>query len=97
MSRKPMTDAEIAAELPALPGWAHSDDALRKRFVFGAFPEAISFITRLAFEAERRDHHPEICNVWATVDIAINTHDAGNKVTAADVELAKAIEAISWV
>src|SRR5687768_16700844 len=97
MSRTPLTDEAIRAELPALPGWEHENDALKKRFVFSAFPEAISFITRIAFEAEKRDHHPEIRNVYATVDIAINTHDAGNRVTAKDVELAKVIESISWV
>lgn len=97
MARTALSDDAIAAELPALPGWEHEGDALRKRFVFSAFPEAISFITRIAFEAERRDHHPEIRNVYATVDVALTTHDAGNKVTAKDVELAKVIESISWV
>ena len=45
-------------------------------------------------EAEQRDHHPEIFNCWNRVDIALNTHSAGGKVTAKDIDLATAIEAL---
>jgi 4a-hydroxytetrahydrobiopterin dehydratase len=93
----PLPYDRIAAELARLPGWEHEGDALRRRFVFRSFPEAISFITRIAFEAERRDHHPEIRNVYATVDIALTTHDAGNQVSVKDVALAEVIERINWV
>jgi 4a-hydroxytetrahydrobiopterin dehydratase len=92
-----LNQSEIDAALAALPGWRHEGDAFRKRFTFGAFPEAISFIVRISFEAEKRDHHPEIKNVYGTVDIALTTHDADNRVTRRDAELAAAIEAISWV
>jgi 4a-hydroxytetrahydrobiopterin dehydratase len=94
---EPLPHERIAAELSRLPGWEHEGDALRKRFVFRGFPEAISFIVRIAFEAERRDHHPEIRNVYATVEIALTTHDAGNRVTQKDLDLAEVIESISWV
>ena len=56
------------------------------------FREAMSFLVRISFEAEQRNHHPEIYNVYKTVELALTTHDAGNKVTALDVELAAAIE-----
>lgn len=96
-----MTDAlsgsEIDEALAALPGWRHQDGALEKRFDFGGFPEAVSFITRIAFEAERLGHHPELRNVYGTVEIALTTHDANDRVTKLDVELARRIEAISWV
>lgn len=93
---EPLTDDEIRAVLAALPGWTHEDGALKKRFQFGGFPEAISFITRIAFEAERLNHHPELRNVYATVEVALTTHDAGNRVTARDRQLAEAIERIDW-
>ncbi len=96
MSR-PASDDSIAAGLGRLPGWTHEGNALRKRFKFRTFPEAISFITRIAFEAERLDHHPELRNVYGTVDVALTTHDAGNRVTDKDIELAQRIESISWV
>jgi 4a-hydroxytetrahydrobiopterin dehydratase len=94
---KALSDEQIGEALGQLEGWAHEGHALKKRFTFPTFPEAISFLTRIAFEAEKLDHHPEIRNVYGTVDIALTTHDAGNRVTSRDVELAKRIQAIAWV
>lgn len=91
-----LSDESVAAALARLPGWTHEGHVLRKRFTFRTFPEAISFITRIAFEAERLDHHPELRNVYGTVDVGLTTHDAGNRVTQKDVELAQRIESISW-
>ena len=94
---KPLAPAEINPALTALPGWAWEKEALAKTFKFGSFREAISFMTRVAFEAEAMDHHPDWTNVYNRVAIRLNTHDAGGKVTAKDVELARKIQAISWV
>src|SRR4051812_19759392 len=93
---KALSAEEIAAACRALSGWSHERDALAKSFKFGSLREAMSFMTRIAFEAEDMDHHPEWTNVYNRVDIRLNTHDAGGKVTAKDVELAKRIESISW-
>ena len=97
MSREPLTKDQIRDALAGLQGWAYADDVLSKTFMFGSFREAISFIVRIAFEAEERDHHPELANVYNRVEVRLRTHDAGNKVTAADVGLAGAIEDLSWV
>ncbi len=94
---KPLNPAEITVALTTLPGWALDGEALAKTFKFGNFREAMSFMTRVAFEAEAMDHHPDWTNVYNRVAIRLNTHDAGGKVTAKDVELAKKIQAISWV
>ena len=93
----PLTSAEITPALAALPGWRHEREALEKTFTFGGFREAFSFMTRVAFEAEAMDHHPEWTNVYRTVTVRLNTHDAGGRVTAKDVELARRIQKISWV
>ena len=79
--------------LAALPAWSLKDDKLVRRFVLGDFREAMSFLIRVAFEAEALGHHPEIYNVYKTVELALTTHDAGNKVTVKDVELAATIDA----
>jgi 4a-hydroxytetrahydrobiopterin dehydratase len=94
---KPLTADEIAKALPSLPGWTSERDALAKTFKFGTFREAMSFMTRVAFEAEELNHHPEWTNVYNRVVVRLATHDAGNKVTANDVELARRIQKISWV
>jgi len=93
----PLAPAEINAALTALPGWTFKHDALVKEFKFGNFREAMSFMTRVAFEAEALNHHPDWTNVYNRVAIRLNTHDAGGKVTAKDVELARKIQMISWV
>jgi 4a-hydroxytetrahydrobiopterin dehydratase len=54
-------------------------------------------MTRVAFEAEAMDHHPDWTNVYSRVTVRLTTHDAGSKVTAQDVELARKIQQISWV
>ncbi len=94
---KLLDTVEIAAALVTLPGWTLDGTALAKTYKFGNFREAMSFMTRVAFEAEAMDHHPDWTNVYNRVAIRLNTHDAGGKVTAKDVELAKKIQAISWV
>ena len=93
----PLTAAEIETALATLPGWSQDGDALVKSFKFGSFREAMSFMVRVSFEAEALDHHPEWSNVYNRVTIRLNTHDAGGKITAKDVELAQRIQKISWV
>jgi 4a-hydroxytetrahydrobiopterin dehydratase len=91
---EPLTPEEILSELRSLDGWVHEGDKLKKQFQFPGFPDAVSFITRIAFEAEKQVHHPEVFNVYNKVSIALSTHDAGGKVTHKDVRLAKAIESL---
>ena len=92
-----LTRSEIDAALAGLSGWNWEDDALVKEFKFGSFREAFSFMTRVAFEAEAMDHHPDWTNVYNRVAIRLNTHDALGKVTTKDAALAAKIQAISWV
>jgi 4a-hydroxytetrahydrobiopterin dehydratase len=94
---KPLTPAKIAEALRVLPDWRLKRDTLAKTFKFGTFREAMSFMVRVSFEAEAMNHHPEWTNVYNTVAIRLNTHDAGGKVTSKDVALAEKIQAISWV
>lgn len=74
--------------------WIERDDKLQRSFTFKDFSEAFAFMTRVAFIAEKMDHHPEWSNVYNTVHIALNTHSAGGKVTEKDRKLAVAIDAL---
>ena len=74
--------------------WEEKDDLLFKKFEFASFSEAFAFMTRVALIAEKMDHHPKWTNVWNTVEIWLSTHDAGNKVTSRDRNLAAAIDAL---
>lgn len=92
-----LSPKKISAALKSLPGWSQEGDVLVKAFKFASFREAMSFMVRVGFEAEALDHHPDWTNVYNRVVVKLNTHDAGGKVTAKDVELARRIEGISWV
>jgi 4a-hydroxytetrahydrobiopterin dehydratase len=74
--------------------WIEKDNKLQRAFRFKNFVEAWAFMTEVAFHAERLGHHPNWSNVWNTVDIQLNTHDAGNIVTEKDHELAAAIDVV---
>ncbi|MCS7035797.1 MAG: 4a-hydroxytetrahydrobiopterin dehydratase [Saprospiraceae bacterium] len=74
--------------------WQEKDNSLQATFRFRDFAEAFAFMTEVAFEAEKQNHHPNWSNVWNTVEIRLTTHDAGNVVTDRDRRLGAAIERI---
>ena len=90
----PMNEAQITESLKGLPGWTFADNKLHKIYKFNDFREAMAFLVRLSYEAENRNHHPEIFNCYNRVELALNTHDAGGKVTELDFNLARAAENI---
>ncbi len=96
-SSTPLSEQELENIAATLPGWSYSDGKLSREFSFNSFKEAMSFMVRVAFEAESLDHHPEWSNVYSSVSIKLCTHDAGDKVTGQDVELARRINHVSWI
>lgn len=74
--------------------WIEKDNTLYKKFSFADFSEAFAFMTRVAIEAEKMDHHPKWQNIYNTVEIWLSTHDAGNIVTEKDKTLAAKIDRI---
>jgi 4a-hydroxytetrahydrobiopterin dehydratase len=74
--------------------WEEKNDALYRKIEFKDFSHAFAFMTRVALAAEKMDHHPRWENVYNKVEIWLNTHDAGDKVTDKDRELAKKIDAL---
>lgn len=72
-----VSDKEVAAELVALPGWEQKGEAIVKTYSLRSFPEAIAFVTRLAFDAEAADHHPDIQISYRKVTVSWSTHSAG--------------------
>lgn len=72
--------------------WKEENNSLYRKFEFKTFSEAFAFITRVALQAEKMDHHPLWTNVYNKVEIWLSTHDKGNTVTAKDKKLATAID-----
>jgi 4a-hydroxytetrahydrobiopterin dehydratase len=89
----PLSAQDRAPLLAELPGWTpvKDRDAIHKRFSFADFNTAFAFMTRVAIQAEKSDHHPEWFNVYNRVDITLSTHDA-NGLTRRDIDLAHFIE-----
>lgn len=74
--------------------WTEVNNTLYQKFEFKNFSEAFGFMSRVALEAEKMDHHPLWTNVYNKVEIWLSTHDAGNTVTEKDRVLASRIDAL---
>jgi 4a-hydroxytetrahydrobiopterin dehydratase len=72
--------------------WEEKENKLYRKFEFKNFSEAFAFMTRVAIEAEKMNHHPLWSNVWNRVEIWLSTHDAGDVVTSKDRQLAESID-----
>jgi len=93
MRPKKYTAAEIKENLAKLKGWELKKDAIHKEFKFKNFTSAFGFMTQVAFQAEKLNHHPDWKNVYTTVSVTLNTHDAGG-LTELDFKLATLIDKI---
>ncbi|MGB3343068.1 MAG: 4a-hydroxytetrahydrobiopterin dehydratase [Aequorivita sp.] len=90
---KALSDKEIEERLKEFEGWEYEEGALHTVFDFEDFKEAFSAMTRIAFEAEKMNHHPEWTNIYNTLEIYLTTHDAEG-VTEKDFELATMIDSL---
>jgi 4a-hydroxytetrahydrobiopterin dehydratase len=85
-----LTESEITARMPGIPGWSLADGKLQRQLRFPSFVQAFGFIAALALVAERMNHHPEILNVYDRVTLTLWTHDTGG-LSALDFALAEAV------
>jgi 4a-hydroxytetrahydrobiopterin dehydratase len=92
MPRHPLSAEQCNAALASLPGWSFSGSALTREYALKSFPDAMAFMLRVAFHADRLDHHPAWKNLYNRVWVELSTHDA-NAVTGLDVELARLMDA----
>lgn len=74
--------------------WKEVNNQLQRSFEFQDFVEAFTFMAKVAFAAEKMNHHPNWSNVYNKVDIILFTHDAKNSITEKDLKLSKEIDKI---
>ena len=86
-----LSPEEIESRLAELPGWTRAGQGIRKRYKFRTFPEAVAFVTRVAFLSEAANHHPDITINYNRVTLALITHSE-NALTEKDFGLAAQIE-----
>ncbi len=90
-----LSTADRDQALAALGSWEQlaDRDAIRKTFVFDNFNQAFGFMSRIAMEAERQDHHPEWSNVYNRVEITLTSHDVDG-LSRRDVYMAAFIDSL---
>jgi 4a-hydroxytetrahydrobiopterin dehydratase len=86
-----LSDDEIRSGLRGLPGWERRDDEIEKVYELPSFADAIAFVTRVGFLAEKANHHPDLDVRWRKVRTVLSTHDEGG-ITEKDLALAGEIE-----
>lgn len=85
----PLDFAQLDAALVTLPEWSLKGNAIERQFVIASFPDAVALLTRLAFEAETVDHHPDFMLEYRRLTVRFWTHTAGG-VTQKDIDAARA-------
>ena len=90
---KKLTEQEIEKKLLRYPDWDYFNNAIHAEFEFENFKDCFSAMSRIAFECEAQNHHPDWSNVYNVLKISLSTHDADG-VTNKDFKLADAIDAI---
>ena len=88
-----LSEKDIDKKLEKLPNWEYLEDTLETTLEFATFKDCFSIMTRIAFEVEAQNHHPEWFNVYNKLSIRLSTHDADG-VTEKDFKLAHTIEGI---
>jgi 4a-hydroxytetrahydrobiopterin dehydratase len=88
-----LTQDQIQKELETLSGWCLANDAISKRYDLPTYPDAVAAITRVGFEAEKDDHHPDVTMNWKRITFSLTTHDSGG-LTEKDFALARKIESL---
>ncbi len=88
-----LTTKQIDDQMASLEGWEYINNGIETTFEFKNFKEAFTVMTRIAFECEAQNHHPEWTNVYKSLHIRLSTHDADG-VTEKDFALANSIEKI---
>ncbi|MDX2542411.1 4a-hydroxytetrahydrobiopterin dehydratase [Streptomyces sp. WI04-05B] len=90
----PLTEDEIEAALREIPGWRRENDEITRTFGI-RYHGGVAMIVHVADVERLISHHADIDLRWGKVRFAITTHDAGHKLTVADFDLARRIDAIA--
>ncbi|AUS06698.1 4a-hydroxytetrahydrobiopterin dehydratase [Pseudotamlana carrageenivorans] len=88
-----LSEQDIEKKLLQFPDWEYYDNAIHSEFEFENFKDCFSAMSRIAFECEALNHHPNWTNVYNVLTVSLSTHSE-NGVTEKDFKLAKAIEFI---
>ena len=77
----PLNDADSAALLALLPGWALAGTTLERRFAFKNYYDTMAFVNALAWISHQQDHHPELVVNYKDCVVRYTTHSASAVLT----------------
>lgn len=86
-----LSEEEIQEYTATNSDWNYIDGKLQAEFTLGSFKDTMAVVQRVGEKADEMQHHPKWSNSYCTLQFAFCTHDAGNKITTLDTELAKFI------
>lgn len=69
-----LPDADAAAWLAALDGWAQQDGKIVKTFAFRNYYETLAFVNAIAWIIHAEDHHPELVVTYNRCTVKFDTH-----------------------
>lgn len=93
LSRTPLSESDLVAELDQLQGWSLDGGMIAKVYRFDSYAAGVMFAAAAGQLADRLDHHPDLLIGYKTVRVSLMTHDAQG-ITAYDIQLARRIEAV---
>jgi 4a-hydroxytetrahydrobiopterin dehydratase len=95
MEMKKLSNSEIQEQLNEVEKWERSENQIKKSYSLKDFQAIMNFVNKVAEEAEKMNHHPDIfIHSWNKVEFTLSTHSEGG-LTKNDFELAKKIDSIN--
>lgn len=85
---------EVRAFIEDHPDWSWADKEITRTYEFGDFNASMGFVTRVALEAEKANHHPDIDIRWNKVTLTLSTHSEGG-LTEKDLGLADTADGLA--
>ena len=90
----PLSEAEVRAHLPSLPGWSLAIGALERSYRFADFHRTMAFVNAVAWIAHREDHHPDVSFGYDRCTLRYRTHSVDG-VSPNDFICAAKVDALS--
>lgn len=89
-----LSDDEVQAFVKDHADWSVAGKEITRTFEFTDFNESIGFVNRVALEAEKANHHPDIDIRWNKVTLTLSTHSEGG-LTEKDLQLADTADGLA--
>lgn len=92
---KPATPEAIERFLNTHSEWkAGGDEVLMRGIKTKSFNQSLEYAQEIGNIADSSNHHPILTLEYSQILIVLTTHDAGNKITVKDIDMAEKLDTI---